>query len=98
MTGNSNFGPVTTDHVDEAIALSKQALIDHSSLIIKINPNQQELGELIDMNELTRLTQGRFGSSQQVMGEVTPEVIHTNMTMTQSNANLMKETKELSEQ
>ena len=51
----SGLGAINTEHVEDAIALSKQALLDHSSLIIKINPNQQE-GELIDMNEFTRLT------------------------------------------
>ena len=47
------------------------------------------------MNEFTRLTQGRFGSSNQVIGEVSPDV--NNVTMTQSNGNIVKESKDHSE-
>jgi hypothetical protein len=57
---------------DGTVTNKQQALIDHSSLIIKINPNHQDLGEVIDMNEFTRLTQGRFGSSHRIDGEYSP--------------------------
>lgn len=94
-TNGSNFAPVSTEHVEDVVAMNKQALLDHSSLIIKINPNQADLSELIDMQEFTRLTQGRFGSSNQIGDQSPPNMIHGG-TMTGSIANL-KATKEMSE-